>query len=446
MPVCPLEFRYGRKEMKAIWSEEGKLQAMLDVEAALVLALAEVGRIPLRDAKMIASKANVKTVTVERVDAIEREISHDIMAVVRALSEQSGASGGYVHLGATSNDIIDTATAVQLKRSIVLLLDDLQRLKKSLIALASKHKRTVMVGRTHGQFAVPVTFGLKMAVFAAETQRHIHRLEEARGRICVGKLSGAVGTGAALGKDALDVQEKVMARLGISHELAATQLVGRDRYAEFVLIMANIAASLERFATEVRNLQRSELGEVSEAFDAKKQVGSSTMPHKRNPIMAENVCGLARTLRGFAGPAMENVVLWHERDLTNSSAERFILPHVCALGDDIINKSAKVFETLGVNEGTMRKNLESAEGLIMAEAVMVALVAKGMGRQEAHELTRKCAMKAYDTGIGFRKALLGEPKVRKLMTQKEIEIALDPANYLGSAVKIVDEVIAKLKR
>ncbi|MEW5936368.1 MAG: adenylosuccinate lyase [Candidatus Thermoplasmatota archaeon] len=446
MSVCPLEFRYGREEMKRLFSDVGKLQAMLDVEAALAFALAELGIIPKRAAKIIASKANGRYISPERVAEIEKEINHDVMAVVRALAEQCGSAGGYVHLGATSNDIIDTATAVQLSAAIDILLRDLETLRDVLAGLALRHKRTVMIGRTHGQFALPITFGLKMAVFTMEVQRHIERLQQARERVCVGKMSGAVGTAAALGKDALRVQEIVMKRLGVSAEDAATQLVGRDRYAEFVLVMANLAASLEKFATEVRLLQRSEVCEVSEAFDPERQVGSSTMAQKRNPVLAENICGLARTLRGFAIPALESVVLWHERDLTNSSAERFVLPHVCILADDLLTKSARLFKHIVVNEERMLENLRSAGETAMAEAVMMSLARRGMGRQEAHELVRRCAMRSYDGEISFRDALLDEARIKKLMIPKEIDAALDPYNYLGSAEEIVEKLLGGSRR
>jgi len=441
VPVCAIEYRYGREEMKRIFSEEAKLQAMLDVEAALARALAKVGRVPVSAAKAITSKASTRIVKVQRVNAIEREISHDIMSVVRALSEQCGEAGGYVHLGATSNDIIDTATALQLKSAMTIIIKDCRQLRDSMLVLAAKYRRTPMVGRTHGQFAVPVTFGLKMAVFAMEMQRHIERLEQAEPRVCVGKLAGAVGTGAALGKDALKVQDLLMRELGLGTEEAATQLVGRDRYAELVMIFANIAASIERYGTEIRNLQRSEIGEVAEAFNAKKQVGSSTMAHKRNPITSENVCGLARIVRSYVTPTLENIVSWHERDLTNSSAERFILPHVCVLTDDIIVKMDRVIRGLEVFPGKMRGNIDSAGGLIMAESVMIALTGKGMGRQDAHEATRKAAMLSVEKGVPYKEALLRNPKIKKLLSPRELAKVLDPMSYIGSAEEIVERAL-----
>lgn len=441
--VCPLEFRYGREEMKSIFTEANKLQKFLDVQAALAEAHAELGNISKDDAWRIKSNANLNSVTVEDVNAIEREIKHDVMAVVRALANKCGKAGKSVHLGATSNDIIDTATALQLKEAIELIMKDLEALKKSLLRLADKHKNTIMVGRTHGQFAVPTTFGLKMAVYASEVQRHWERLEEAKKRVLVGKMTGAVGTGAALGEKALQIQEMVMNKLGLKAEEASLQIIGRDRYVELISILANTATSLEKFATEVRNLQRSEISEVSEAFDVKKQVGSSTMAHKKNPIVSENICGLARIARALLSPAFENNVLWHERDLTNSSAERFIIPHACVLVDDILFKMKNVFDNLVVNPENMRKNLESSKGLIMAESVMMALTKKGVGRQEAHEIVRSCAMKATQEEVSFKDALAENDTVSNTLTKEELESALNPENYTGQATEIVENLFKK---
>lgn len=442
-PVCPLEYRYGRDEMKSIFTEANKLQKFLDVEAALAEAQAEVGNIPRDDAQEIRKNANLKVVTVEDVNAIEAEIKHDIMAVVKALSNKCGEAGKSIHLGATSNDIIDTATALQLKEAGELILEDLIALKKSLFKLAGEHKKTIMVGRTHGQFAVPTTFGLKMAVYALEVQRHIERLEESKERILVGKMTGAVGTGAALGEKALQIQDIVMKKLGLTAEEASVQIIGRDRYIELISILANIATSLEKFATEVRNLQRSEIKEVSEAFDVKKQVGSSTMAHKKNPIVSENICGLARVARSFLLPAFENNVLWHERDLANSSGERFIIPHAFVLVDDILIKMTNVFTNLAVFPENMKKNLESSKGLIMAESVMMALTKKGVGRQEAHEILRSCAMKATQEEISFKDALAEKDAVAQTLSKEELDSALNPENYTGKAEEIIENLLKK---
>jgi len=429
--------------MKAIFSEANKLAKFLEVEAALAEAHAQVGNISEEDAKTIRANANLDSVKVEAVNAIEAEIRHDVMAVVKAMAAQCGDAGKSIHLGATSNDIIDTGTALQLKEAVEIIRQDLVTLKKSLLTLAEEHKNTLQVGRTHGQFAVPTTFGLKMAVYGAEVARHIHRLDQVKERLLVGKMTGAVGTGAALGDEALKIQDIVMEKLGLRPEEASLQIIGRDRYIEFIALLANIATSLEKFATEVRNLQRSEIKEAAEAFDVKKQVGSSTMAHKKNPITAENICGLARVTRGFLLPTFENNVLWHERDLCNSSGERIILPHACVLIDDIIVKMTNVFDHLAVYPENMKKNLESSKGLIMGESVMMALTKKGVGRQVAHEAVRQAAMKAVENDLNFTDTLSHDDTISQALSEQELREALNPKNYTGSAPEIVERIIKK---
>ena len=443
--LCPIDFRYGRPAMKAIFGEEARLQRLLDAEAALARAEAKVGDIPAKAAQAISAKANTRAVTVDRVNELEEQTRHDIMAVVLALSEACDKDAArYVHLGATSNDISDTATALQLRDAIRVLTDDLKELRGVLVSLAKKHRKTVILGRTHGQAAVPMTFGLKMAVFATETDRHLERLREIEKRVVVGKVNGAVGTGAALGDKALEIQKIVMEDLGIHAEEASTQIVGRDRYAEFVMVLANIAGSLDKFCTEVRNLQRTEIGEVAEAFE-ERQVGSSTMAQKENPVISENVCSLARVVRGFVIPALENVPLWHERDLTNSAAERIILPHACVLVDDMLAKTADVFRNLRVYPNRMRANLEATKGQAMAESVMIALVGKGMGRQDAHRLVQQAAMRAREKAVHLREILAADATVTKVLKGKDLDAALDPDRYLGQSVEIVDGVVARLR-
>jgi adenylosuccinate lyase len=446
-PVCPLDFRYGRKEIKDVFGETSKLQYLLDVEAALARAHGTVGNISKKAASEISKKASVKYVTVKRVNEIEKETRHDIMAVTKALSEVcSGDAGKYVHLGATSYDIVDTANALQFAAATDLIKAQVRELRVTLVELAKEYKNTIMAGRTHGQFSIPITFGLKMAVYAMEVDRHLERLHECKSRLLVGKMSGAVGSGAAMGKHALKIQELVMADLKLGTEEAATQIVGRDRYIELLSVLANIASSMEKFATEIRNLQRSEIGEVSEAFEAKKQVGSSTMPQKKNPILCEQVCGLARVVRSFIIPAYENAIQWHERDLCNSSSERFILPHSLIMTDWIVFQTNKVFKNLQVYPERMRQNLENSKGMPMAEAVMTKLVEKGMGRGDAHELVRTCSLKAASDDRPLLSVLLENPKVTKLLKKKELEDVMNPRNYLGVSDKIVDHVVRKLTR
>jgi adenylosuccinate lyase len=446
-PVCPLDFRYGRKEIKEVFGETSKLQYLLGVEAALARAHAAVGNISKKAADEISKKASVKYVTVKRVNEIEKETRHDIMAVTKALSEVcSGDAGKYVHLGATSYDIVDTANALQFAAATDLIKAQVRELRVTLVGLAKEYKNTIMAGRTHGQYSIPITFGLKMAVYAMEVDRHLERLYECKSRLLVGKMSGAVGSGAAMGKHALKLQELVMADLKLGTEEASTQIVGRDRYIELLSVLANIASSMEKFATEIRNLQRSEIGEISEAFEAKKQVGSSTMPQKRNPILCEQVCGLARVIRSFIIPAYENAIQWHERDLCNSSSERFILPHSLIMTDWIVFQMNKVFKNLQVYPERMRENLENSKGLPMAEAVMTKLVEKGIGRGDAHELIRTCSLKAASENRQLLSVLLENPKVTKLLKKKELEEAMNPRNYLGVSDKIVDHVVKKLTR
>lgn len=443
MLICPLDYRYGRKEMKTVFSEDNRLRTQLLVEAALARAHAQLGDIPPEAAEVISAKCTPQLVKLERVKAIEAEMKHDVMAMVTAISEQCGDAGRFVHLGATSNDIVDTAAGLEFRDALDIIERDLDILIITMSALAFKHRRTVMMGRTHGQFAIPTTFGFKVAGYISEMLRHRERVREMRPRVCVGKMSGAIGTGAGFGEHFFQVQELAMKDLGLGYEEVATQLVNRDRYAELVFVLSLIATSCERYATEVRNLQRSEIGEVAEAFDAKKQVGSSTMAQKRNPMLSENISGLARIVRSYLNPQMECMVLWHERDLSNSSAERFILPHVAVLTDDILGKMNDVFAHLSVNEKNMRRNIDSANGFIMAESVLLALANKGLGRQEAHELVRKVSMKAEDEGLGLKDALRANKTVTKYLSPKELDAVMDPDNYVGKAPEMVDRTIAR---
>lgn len=444
MSVHPIESRYGRDEIRRIFDEESKLQFMLDVEAALARAHAKLGNISRKDADTISGKANTKTVKLTRVAEIEAEIHHDVMAVVKALSEKCGDSGRYVHLGATSNDIIDTASALQFRGYLEYLSKDLLELKKTLLRKASEHKKTVCIGRTHGQHAIPTTYGLKFALYAVEIQRHIDRLAEIKPRLLVGKMSGAVGTGASFGRKGIMIQELVMKDLGLKPVLVANQVVQRDRHSEFLLYLALVSQTLNKIATEVRNLQRTEIDEVSEGF-AKKQVGSSTMPQKRNPIYAERICGLSRVIKADAIASLDNIPLWHERDLTNSSCERVIIPEACILTDYILNLTVDLISNLVFNHESIERNLNLSQGRVMAESIMLRLVEKGLGRQEAHELVREAAMKSFNKNAPFKNILTKNPKVTKHLNEREINEALNPRNYIGTAVEQVERVLKELK-
>ncbi len=445
MPIHPIEARYGRKEVKDIFEDEQRFQKWLEVEAALARAHARVGTISREDAREISKKAKIKYVKISRIKEIEAKIHHDVMAMVKALSEQcSGGAGKYIHLGATSNDITDTAMALQLKEFYPFLLNDLKKLKGVLLSQAKKHKNTVCIGRTHAQHAIPLTYGLKFALWACEVQRHLERLEEVKKRILVGQLTGAVGTQASLGKQGQQIQKIMLGDLSLESVLVSNQVIQRDRHAEFLLLLALIAETLNKIATEIRNLQRTEIGEVSEGF-RKNQVGSSTMPHKRNPIYAERICGLSRVIKADALVSLDNIPLWHERDLTNSSPERIIIPESCILIDYILNLSTDLVKNLVFDFKAIKRNLELTQGRIMAERFMIELTAQGVGRQEAHELIRGAAMKSYHKKIHFAKILKKDKKVRKFFSEKEIDELLKPGGYVGTAKKQVDMVLRELK-
>jgi len=447
LPILPIDTgRYGTPEMRRVFEEENRVQKMLDVEAALAWAHAEVGNIPRKDAERIVAAASLRHVKLERIKEIEREIKHDVMALVRALAEACGPSGAYVHLGATSYDIVDTATALQLKEALELIEKRLNDFEKVLMEKALRYKETLMMGRTHGQHALPITLGFKFAVWMREISRHIQRLRQCRERVVAGKMSGAVGTQAGFGENAMRIQELVMERLDIKAADISTQIVQRDRHAELICLLTLIASSLENFATEIRELQRPEIGELAEPFEAEKQVGSSTMPHKRNPETCERICGLARVVRSLVTPALENVVTWHERDLTQSSAERFIIPEACILVDYMLFLMTNIVANLYVNEERMRQNIELTQGRAMSEAVMIALTKKGVSRQEAHELLRKLTIKSEMEKRPFREVLLEDKFVGKKLSEKEIDEALNPRNYLGTALKQVELMVEKTKQ
>jgi len=441
-PVSVLDYRYGTEEMRTVFRANSYLQALLEVEATLSEVQEQKNIIPKGTSKKI--RKGIDSVKRERVEEIEFEINHDVMAVVKALEEQSGEAGKWIHFGATSYDIVDTARALQHKSAISLLEVAINELIKSLSILAKEHKKTVMLGRTHGQWATPITFGLKIAVFTAELKRHKDRLAEIKPRILTGKFLGAVGSGAAMAPHTLEVQTDICKKLELNEPLATTQILGRDRIAEVIAWGSNLAASLEKFTAEVRNLQRSDIGEVAEAFDRKKQVGSSTMAQKKNPITSENIGGLARVVRSMLYTSYENNLQWHERDLANSSAERIILPQFYILLEYILIKSNNVFSNLYVNEQRMKLNLDNAGGLPMAEAFVIALGKTELGRQEAHELIRKITMEAEEKGTSFADAIKNNKEVKKYLDFNEIEHCLEPQNYTGHSEEIIDKVLESL--
>jgi len=439
MAVHPIDYRYGSEEMRRIWDEKNKLQKLLDVEAALARAHAKLGNIPEESARVISERASTEWVKLERVKEIEAEIYHEVMAVVKALSEVCGEHGKYVHLGATSNDIIDTANALLIKESLELIERYLKELRDVLMKLAEEHKYTVCIGRTHGQHAVPTTYGMKFALWLDEVQRHLERLEELKKRVLVGKMRGAVGTAASFGEKALEIERLVMEDLGLKPVLITNQLVPRDLYAELMMFLALVASTLDKIGLEIRNLQRTEILEVSEPF-GKKQVGSSTMPHKRNPIRTEKVCGLARVIYSNVIPALLNNPLWHERDLTNSSVERVILPESFVLLDEMLRVTIRVLRGLEFFPENIERNLYLTKNLIMAEPLMLKLAERGVGRQEAHELVRRLAMRAFGEGRDFLEVVKESEEVKRYLTDEDLA-SLRPENYIGVAPQIVDNVL-----
>ncbi len=433
MVISPFEKRY-RTEMNNIFEQKNKYAKWMDVEIALAKAHSELGNISKEDLKNIENAKD--KVKVDRILEIEAEIHHDLMALVKAMAEQAGESGGKIHLGATSYDIEDTATALIFRDAIKLLEKDGKEFLKLLKKLALEHKKTVCIGRTHGQHATPTTYGMKFALYYQELKRNLERLEEAKKRILVGKMSGAVGTKATFGDQAEEIENKVMEELGLEAAKVTTQVIQRDRHAEVLSVVALIASGLDKIAKEIRNLQRTDILEVGEPF-GKKQVGSSTMPHKRNPHKSERVCSIARLIRANLLVALENIPLEHERDLTNSANERVIFSQMFIGTHYILKQMYKILESLEFYPENMKKNLEKTKGLIMAERVMIALSKNGMSRQEAHELVRTAAQKAFKEETHLK------DEIEKLgkFSEKELEELFDYSTYVGMAEKIVENAL-----
>ncbi len=441
MAVHPIEERYGTKEMRAVWSEKNRFSCVVAAEVALAKAEAHHGMIPATAAVEISEKAH--NASLERAKAIELEISHDMMAIVKAISEVTGDSGRWVHYGATSNDILDTATGLQLKQTLDLIDQKLRQLLRILLKRSDETKSLVCIGRTHGQHGVPTTYGLRFAIWASEIGRHIGRLEQMRPRVVVGQMTGAVGTQAALGPKGVEVQATMMEYLGMSSVDVSNQVISRDRYAEYFMFCAGVATTLDKIGIEVRSLQRTEIGEVEEAF-GKNQVGSSTMPHKRNPIKSEQVCGLARIIRSAVEPALQNNTLWDERDLTNSSCERILFPEASILTDHCLRLMANVLDGLVINRAAIRRNLGFLHGINMAESVMIELTKKGMNRQDSHERVRMASMQALAENRPLADVLGADPEIVRYCSKSDIAALLNPDTYIGTSVMQVERVIEKL--
>ena len=424
--------RYCRPQMKRIWSDENKFNNWLKVEIAVCEAWAELGAIP-REA---IPKIKLARLNLKRMEEILKETHHDITAFLGAVAESVGEESRFIHLGLTSSDVIDTALSLQLIESAELLNQDMKELITVLAQQAIKYKYTPMIGRTHGVHAEPISFGFKLALWVEEMRRNLQRLGEAKKAIAVGKISGAVGTYATLSPE---VEEKACARLGLIPAPISSQVLQRDRHAQFVTTLAIISSSLEKFATEIRALQKTETREAEEPFAAG-QTGSSAMPHKRNPELCERICGLARLARGYALTSMENIALWHERDISHSSTERIILPDSCLVVDYILSLFTSVMQGLQVYPKQMKRNIELTKGLVFSQRVMLALINKGLSRQKAYELVQRNAMKVWKENKSFLSMLKADPEVSAVLPDKELEQNFDEQYYL----RYIDDIFKRL--
>lgn len=424
--------RYSRQQMKKVWSEQNKFDTWLKVEIAACEAWSELGKIPKSDiAKIRKASCNLALLA-----EILKITHHDMTAFVNAVSESLGDESRFIHLGMTSSDVMDTALSLQLKDAAKLLSEDIEELSKAIENLAIKHKNTIMMGRTHGVHAEPITFGLKMALWLQEIKRNAHRLQEAEKTISVGKISGAVGTYATVPPE---IEKIACKKLGLEPAPISNQIIQRDRHAQFVATLAIIASSLEKFATEIRALQRTEILEAEEPFSAG-QTGSSAMPHKRNPELCERVCGLARLIRGFSVTSMENIALWHERDISHSSNERVILPDACLALDYILHIFTGVMKDLQVYPENMKRNLEITQGLIFSQRVLLALIDKGLSRKQSYEMVQRNAMKAWKERTAFLKLLKSDKEVMHYLSINELNSIFDYSFFL----KYVDDVFSRL--
>lgn len=425
--------RYAREEMSGIWTEENQFNAWLDVELAACWAWAKIGAIPMEDVDTLYEKATFK---LDRIKEIEEQTRHDVVAFTRAVSESLGDEKKWVHYGLTSTDVVDTAWGVRLKQANAIIKDDLERIINVLAEKAKAHKYTVMMGRTHGIHAEPTTFGLKCALWYAEMKRNMERFEKAAADVEFGKLSGSVGTFANIPPE---VEMYTCEKLGLTAAPISTQTLQRDRHAHYVSTLALIGSTLEKMAVEVRHLQRSEVREAEEAF-RKGQKGSSSMPHKRNPISSENISGCARVLRGYMVTAFENIPLWHERDISHSSAERIILPDATILLDYMLNRFANVMERLVVFEENMEANIWKTHGLVFSQRVLNKLIEKGMVREQAYDAVQPLAMQSWENQMPFKPIVEADAFIMSNLTQDEIDDAFDLKHHTRNVDTIFERV------
>ncbi|TXT57135.1 MAG: Adenylosuccinate lyase [Promethearchaeota archaeon] len=443
--IHPIENRY-RTNIAEFFTQEKKLENWLKVEAILAKIHAEMGNIPKEAAEEIQKKANLHFIKLERVNEIDKQIHHDLMAMVKALAEQcEGEAGKYIHLGATSYDIEDTALALQLKEGLEYLNTSLKTLLKVLLELAEKHKELVCIGRTHGQHAIPTTYGMRFGVWAYEVDRHLTRLTQTIEQISYGKMSGAVGTMASFGEKGIQIQERVMEELNLNPVLIANQIVQRDRHAQIIFLTSLIGQTLAKIAQENRILQRNEIAEMFEPFK-KKQVGSSTMPHKRNPHKSERICSLARVLKSNLMVALDNIVLEDERDLTNSASERVLFAENFVFLNFMIEQMTKNLQGIELNKENIERNLNLTKGACLAEKVMVELVERGIGRQYAHEVLRQAAIEAREKDLFMYELLNSHQKIKKKFTEQELKELLDPHDYIGTAKTQVENLVNTMKQ
>ncbi len=416
--------RYARPEMTATWSDEHKFETWLKVEIAVVQAWGDEGVVPAEDVRQIEANARVHVPDVMRY--IE-ETHHDVTAFLRSVADSLGAESRWIHYGLTSNDVWDTATCLQMRDALDILIRGVQRLREVIARRAVEHRDTICIGRTHGVHAEPTTFGMKLAVWVEELRRHEERLGLARQQIGVGQMSGPVGTHASVPPS---VEENACKRLGLEVAKATTQIIQRDRHAFYLSVLAGVAASLEKFATEIRGLQRTEILEAEEPFDEGGQTGSSSMPHKRNPELCERVCGLARTIRGYSVTGLENVTLWHERDISHSSAERIVLPDATGLLDYALHIFTGVMDGLVVYPERMRRNLERTQGLVFSSKVLNALLEAGMAREAAYDIVKRNSMRAWREEVPLRSLLEQDSDAMARLSGKQLDEIFDPAAYL----------------
>jgi adenylosuccinate lyase len=421
--------RYTRPEMGRIWSDENKFRCWLQVEVAASLTLAEAGIVPQEAAQAIAKRGDFD---LKRIQEVEAEVKHDVIAFTTAVAEKIGPEARWLHYGLTSNDVVDTAQALQINEASRIIRQDLEQLKEVLGRRAQEFRHTPMIGRTHGIHAEPTTFGLKLANWYAETERNIARFERSSEEMRVGKLSGAVGTFAHLEPE---MEERICKRLGLEAAPISSQVIQRDRHAYFIATLATIAATLDKMATEIRHLQRTEVREAEEYF-SEKQKGSSAMPHKRNPVTCEQISGLARVVRANAQAAFENVPLWHERDISHSSVERVILPDSTILVDYLLAKTINLIDTLFVYPNRMLKNLESTGGLVFSGQLLLDLAEHGMSREDAYRLVQKHAMRAWKEDLNFRELVMNDKEITSRVPAKQIEQAFSIERQLRNVDKI----------